>query len=210
MSDGTGLNGCYASHIVLRAGTEILAVPETLPDSVATPANCAMATIVNALETLPEPCERALVQGGGLLGLYACAWLRHRGVRGVLHGSSIRNGSPAVAEFGGTPVRPDTTLPRWISSSKSPASAAVIPAGSERCARAVRTCGREWCIPRPRSQLTGEAVIRKCLTIRGVHNYAPRHLATSLAFLAEHHTRLPFENLVSPPIPLDRLNDALE
>jgi len=60
LTDGSGLNGCYASHIVLRPGTQIMTVPEALPDAIAAPANCALATIVNALETLPRSPAAAL------------------------------------------------------------------------------------------------------------------------------------------------------
>jgi hypothetical protein len=62
--------------------------------------------------------------------------------------------------------------------------------------------------PETRLDLTGEAVIRRCLTIRGFHNYAPRHLATSLDFLAKAGRTLPFDRLVSPPLPLASLEEA--
>ena len=64
--------------------------------------------------------------------------------------------------------------------------------------------------PDTKLDLTGEAVLRKCLTLRGVHNYAPRHLATGLDFLRQNQSRLPFEKLTSPPLPLARLNEGIE
>ena len=32
--------------------------------------------------------------------------------------------------------------------------------------------------------LTGEQIIRKCVTMRGVHNYSPRHLDAAVSFLS--------------------------
>jgi hypothetical protein len=58
--------------------------------------------------------------------------------------------------------------------------------------------------------LTGEAVIRKCLTIRGVHNYAPRHLQQGVDFLERQAGSLPWSRLVSPPFPLRGLEAAVE
>ena len=110
LNDGRGLNGCYATHIVLRPGTHVLPVPEALPDSVAAPANCALATIVNALEILPDPCDTALVQGGGLLGIYACAWLRHLGVANVYCTDLSPQRLELVSEFGGIAHQAGTTL----------------------------------------------------------------------------------------------------
>ena len=87
-------------------------------------------------------------------------------------------------------------------------SSAVIPEG----VKALRPGGHYvWAgmvHPETKLDLTGEAVLRKCLTVRGAHNYAPEHLVTGLDFLAQNHTKLPFEKLVSPPMPLERLNDA--
>jgi hypothetical protein len=45
--------------------------------------------------------------------------------------------------------------------------------------------------------------------VRGTHNYAPQHLVAGLEFLAANQSQLPFEKLVSPPFPLERLDDAI-
>jgi threonine dehydrogenase-like Zn-dependent dehydrogenase len=207
-SDGTGLNGCYASHIVLRPGTSIMTVPDMVPDGIAAPANCALATIVNALEILPDPCDRALVQGGGLLGIYACAWLRHRGVSEVFCTDLSPQRLALVAEFGGIPLEPGQSIPPVDLVLEVTGSSAVIPDGI----KALRPGGHYvWAgmvHPETKLDLTGEAVLRRCVTVRGVHNYAPEHLRTALAFLARNHSRLPFARLVSPPLPLENLNDA--
>jgi putative phosphonate catabolism associated alcohol dehydrogenase len=208
LADGTGLNGCYASHILLRPGTTVLPVPESLPDSVAAPANCALATIVNALETLPDPCERALVQGAGLLGLYACAWLRHRGVGEVCIADLDPHRLELSREFGGLPLPPGADATGFDLVLEVAGSAALVPEG----VRALRPGGHYvWAgmvHPETHLELTGEAVLRKCLTVRGVHNYAPRHLAQALEFLALQHRMLPFERLTGPPLPLDRLDEG--
>jgi putative phosphonate catabolism associated alcohol dehydrogenase len=209
LSDGSGLNGCYATHVVLRPGTHILPVPESLPDAIAAPANCALATIVNALATLPDPCDRALVQGGGLLGIYACAWLRHRGVKEVYCTDLSPQRLALVAEFGGIPLDPGAAIANVDLVLEVTGSSAVIPAG----VKALRPGGHYvWAgmvHPETKLDLTGEAVLRKCLTLRGIHNYEPAHLATALDFLAKNHPRLPFAKLVSPPLPLEQLNEAI-
>jgi len=128
-SEGSGLNGCYASHILLRPGTQIMPVPAALPDGIAAPANSALATIINALETLPDACERAWVQGGGLLGIYACAWLRHCGVREVFCSDLSPQRLALVAEFGGIPLDPRDTPPTVDLVLEVTGSSAVIPEG---------------------------------------------------------------------------------
>ena len=55
--------------------------------------------------------------------------------------------------------------------------------------------------------LTGESIIRDCVTLRGVHNYAPRHLDAAVAFL-EQNPSLPWDTIVSPPVPLANFEEA--
>lgn len=52
MDDGTGLNGCYASHIVIRSGTYIVKIPSDVDPLILTPVNCALATVMNAVENI--------------------------------------------------------------------------------------------------------------------------------------------------------------
>jgi len=62
--------------------------------------------------------------------------------------------------------------------------------------------------PNTALELTGEAIVRRCLTIRGYHNYAPRHLEQAVKFLREHRDAHPWKRLVSPSFPLKRLDEA--
>ena len=210
LSDGSGLNGCYASHIVLRPGTQILTIPDALSDAISAPANCALATIVNALESLPEPCDSALVQGGGLLGIYACAWLHHCGVRQVFCTDLSPQRLALVDEFGGIPMNPGAPMPPVDLVLEVTGSSAVIPDGIQALRPGGHYVWAGMVHPETKLDLTGEAVLRKCLTVRGVHNYRPEHLAAGLDFLAQNHTRLPFEKLTSPVLPLDRLNEGFD
>jgi putative phosphonate catabolism associated alcohol dehydrogenase len=221
LGDGSGLNGCYASHIILRAGTFVLPVPDSLPDTLVAPANCALATIVNALE---EPLKEssllrtALVQGGGLLGLYACAWLRYRGVERVFCTDLSDERLALVPEFGGIAIPANESMKKRILEESGggvdlalevAGSASVIPDGIALLRPGGTYVWAGMVHPQTALDLTGEAVLRKCLTIRGVHNYAPRHLTTGLEFLASQQDRLPFEKLVSPALPLAALDEAL-
>jgi threonine dehydrogenase-like Zn-dependent dehydrogenase len=69
-TDPPHLTGGFAEHIYIMPGTAVFRVPESLPDEIATPANCALATVVNAVDTIGVNVgETVLIQGAGLLGL---------------------------------------------------------------------------------------------------------------------------------------------
>ncbi len=223
LTDGSGLNGGYASHVLLRRGTAVFDVPDELSDALVAPANCALATIVNVLADLPEPCRTALVQGGGLLGVYACAMLSRRGVKNVFCADLSEQRLALIEEFGGIALRADPQ--QWPAVAarlnevsgggvdlviEVAGSAAAIPLGVGVLRPGGTYVWAGMVHPETSLVLTGEDVVRKCLTIRGVHNYAPADLAVALRFLAETQHRFPYHKLVSPPLPLERLEAAIE
>ncbi len=210
LSDRSGLNGTYATHIHLRHGTHLVEVPDELPDAVVAPANCSLATMASVTEHLPTPCRVAVVQGAGLLGLHGCALLRAAGVAKVL----VVDPDPArrekVAAFGGEAVTAGSEIKSGSADIVIEAAgvASVVPEGL----RLLRVGGHYRLVgmvhPESALTLTGEALIRGCVTSRGYHNYAPRHLDRAVAFL-QISRELPWASLVSPPLPLERMNDAV-
>jgi putative phosphonate catabolism associated alcohol dehydrogenase len=210
LSDGSGLNGCYASHILLRRGTTVIPVPDSLPDEVVAPANCALATMVFATEWLPSPCQLAIVQGAGMLGLYGCALLRAKGVERVV----VVDNNPArlkrVEQFGGVAVL--NSAETVVKSGSADAvfevagTSAVVPEGI----RLLRMGGYYAFVgmvhPNTALDVSGQVILRHCLTLRGFHNYAPRHLQSAVKLL-EGKLRS-FPPLVSAPFPLEQIDAA--
>lgn len=219
VSDGTGLNGTYATHILLRRGTHVVPLPTGLTSRVASPANCALATVVNALDMgrLPRfgSNNSAVVQGAGLLGIYAVAWLRKRvGMEKVFCFDVHPERLKTAERFGAIPMLVEGGEEEANERAKQVRS--WCPRGVDLVVEMTGTrhvvtegvsllrngghysfCG----MVHPNSQLstlTGETIIRKCLTIRGVHNYTPWNLSEAVDFLAEHQRDLPFESVLSP------------
>jgi putative phosphonate catabolism associated alcohol dehydrogenase len=210
LNDGHGLNGCYASHLVLRAGTTIVAVPDDLPDSLVAPANCALATIVNALADLPQPCGRVLIQGAGLLGIYAAAWLKQQDVSEIFCVDLSSERLAAIARFGATPISAGQSLPAVDLVLEVAGTSQVIPAGLNNLRVGGHYVWAGMVHPQTPLAITGESIVKKCLTVRGVHNYRPEHLVAGLNFLRQNQARFPFQDLISPPLTLSQLNEAFE
>jgi threonine dehydrogenase-like Zn-dependent dehydrogenase len=77
--------GGFAEYCYLTPGTCVVQVPDSLPDAVAAPANCALATVIAAWEAAHLAAgERVLILGAGALGLYAAAWAADAGCREIL------------------------------------------------------------------------------------------------------------------------------
>jgi len=219
------LTGGFAEYVCLLPGTAVFRVPEGLSDEVAAPANCALATVVNAVETIGVRAgEVVLIQGAGLLGLNLIALCREAGAQKVIV-TDVSGPRLAFAERFGADVclnpaqRPAEELMeavhRLTDGRGADAAFEVCgdPAAAELALRALRIGGR--CLiaglvaPGKELRLDGNTLTRRCLTIKGIHNYAPEHLGPALRFLEAHAAGYPYADVVGKTFPLERINEAM-
>ncbi|CEP02130.1 hypothetical protein PBRA_002395 [Plasmodiophora brassicae] len=220
-AQGHGLHGTYSSHVVIRRGTHIVPVPSRISDAVVSPANCALATVVNCLEEgplLPRHRHTAIVQGAGLLGIYACAWLRHElGFSNVICVDRNPPRLELASECGAITVDASAHQADLIRD-LAPSGADLLTGDSSLVKQGISLLryggSYVWCgmvhPGTPLTGVTGDDVVRKSIIIQGKHNYAPRHLTQAVRFLDRHLDALPFHKLVSPALPLDDLQSAID
>lgn len=209
--DAWPLNGGFATHCLLRPGTAIVPVPEEVPDPVASPASCATATVMAVLRAAgPLAGRRLLVSGAGMLGLTAVTVAVEAGAHVTAvdphpgrRAAAVRFGAHAVHD--GTGPAPTVDVAVELSGAAAAVAACldsvdvggvVVLAGSVS--------------PGPAVGLDPERVVRRLLTVTGVHNYRPVDLEEAVDFLAAHHDRRPFVELVEGAWGLGRLDDAFD
>jgi alcohol dehydrogenase len=85
----------------------------------------------------------------------------------------------------------------------------VIPQGIE----CLRTGGRYVLggVVNPESfaRVDANQILRKLVTLRGVHNYHPKHLGEALDFVVANRGRFPFHDLVDGKYPLHEVGKAM-
>jgi putative phosphonate catabolism associated alcohol dehydrogenase len=234
-----GLAGTYATHLLLRPGSAVVRIPDAIPDAVAAPANCALATVCAALRSArhvlsPARPAAVLVQGCGLLGLYACALAARGGARCVV-ATDVSPARRALALRFGATAAVDAAASDADAQVKAAAAAAGCPGGVDvvlevcgvvsavrQAIACVRVGGAVALVGlvHPASDLggvlTGEMIIRKSAILIGVHNYAPEDLVEGVAFLEEammtttREGGIPLAELTSAPMALSRLPEAVE
>jgi alcohol dehydrogenase len=215
------LGGGLADHILLSPGTATLRVPDGVSDRVAAPANCATATAVAVLRHGgPVAGRTVLVLGAGALGVTACALARSAGAGAVLAVDPEPLCRQRALSFGATEALaadPARLAARVGEVTEGRGADLVLElAGTSASVQAglalVRTGGvlvlAGTVAPVGTVALDPEAVVRRLLTVRGVHNYAPRDLETALAFLAGPGRSFPFETLVGREYPLEDAEQA--
>ena len=53
-------------------------------------------------------------------------------------------------------------------------------------------------------------LLKRWVTMRGIHNYHPRHLIQALDFVMANRTRFPFKDIVDSKFPLKDLDIAFK
>ncbi|MBL9124685.1 MAG: zinc-binding dehydrogenase [Planctomycetaceae bacterium] len=211
--------GGLADVCQLVPGTSIVRLPQELPLEAAAPASCATATVAAALDAAGGIRGRTVcVVGAGMLGLTACAMAHARGAAAILCLDPQPARRALALRFGaGRAIAPDE-LADAARDIAGPLGFDVVLefSGSPAAFLAIWPCLRIGGVlvlvgavfPGPAVELRMEEVVRRQLTIRGVHNYAPAHLGEGVEFLAAEHAKYPFAELVAQWYPLEAIAEA--
>ena len=211
MDFGSGhiLSGGLAEYCVLAAGTHAIKLPDAARLEVFTPASCATATVMAALETLrtpPTDNSHIAFIGAGMLGLTACAVAKSSGWQRVVAIDPVHAKREMALRFGATHARSPEEWQAEFSQSRDYGCDAVVELSGaqsmiEPGLESLRIGGQLVLVgavfPVPPVSLLPEQLIRRQLSLRGIHNYRPEHLRSAVQFLAESGNDFPFAELVT-------------
>ena len=218
--------GGFAEYCYVVPGTGILKLPEELSNEEATPINCGVATMVCVTEaTQIQMGDVVAIQGLGLLGLYGCAMAKTRGARLVIGLDAVADRLKVAKKFGADLTidisgREEDDIVAQVRELAPPDGVdavievcgvpAVVPAGMKM----LRIGGRYTLagLVNPDANVTVDAnlFVKKWITLRGIHNYHPRHLIQALDFVVANRGRFPFKEIVDSKFKLDDLAEAFK
>jgi alcohol dehydrogenase len=218
-TDGYELLGGLAEHCLLVPGTTIVRVPDSLSLEAVTPCGCATATIAAALESVETLVDRTvLITGAGLLGLTAAAMARSLGAVEVIVSDINTARLTRVARFGATrTVSPNDieTIVKSVTGGHGVDVAVEVSGANQafdslwphvRLGGTVALVGAVF--PSDAISLSMERIVRRNLTIRGIHNYGAAHLVRAIRFLSDHATTYHLDSVVSKWFPLTEVANA--
>jgi putative phosphonate catabolism associated alcohol dehydrogenase len=219
-------HGGFGEFCYVLPRSWILKLPDDLTDEEATPINCGVATMVCVTERAEIGLgDTVVVQGLGLLGLYGAALAKSRGARLVIGIDMVASRRELSSRFGVDHAFDPTSmteaeLVRQVRALCKPEGAdAVIevcgyPEVVNSGIQFLRTGGRYVLggLVNPESFATIDLnqILRKLITLRGVHNYHPRNLIEALDFVHVNRKRFPFHELVDGKYSLDEVGRAMK
>jgi putative phosphonate catabolism associated alcohol dehydrogenase len=218
-------HGGFGEYCYVLPGSWILKLPPDLTDEEATPINCGVATMMCVTEQAGiRMGDAVVVQGLGLLGLYGAAIAKARGARLVIGLDTVAARRALSARFGVDHALDPSALgePELVKQVR----ALCPPDGADVV---IEVCGYPEVIPsgiqflrvagtyvlggvvNPGSIVGIDAnqILRRLITLRGVHNYHPRNLVEALEFVLANRRRFPFHDLVDGKYPLEEVAKAM-
>mgnify|MGYP001069352673 CR=1 FL=1 len=217
-------HGGFGEYCYILPQSWILRLPDELSDEEATPINCGVATMIAVTEAANLRIgQTVVIQGLGLLGLYGAAIAKARGARAVIGLDTEAERRTRASRFG-----VDLALDPALDKADLMHEIATLcrPDGPDAV---IEVCGAPEAIPQgiallrtggtyvlggvvnPNAMVSLDAnlLLKKLLTLRGVHNYHPRNLIEALDFVAAQRTRFPFHELVDGKYALAQVNEAM-
>ena len=201
----SSFHGGLANYCVLRPNTPLVKVDERVPVEIAALINCSVSTSAGALRLAGDVAgEEVLITGAGMLGVIACAMARVAGARRILVSDVSEERLAVAQQFGADTLLTAGELEDAARRGEALAGIAVDfsgqPSAMEHGLSLLRVGGTSVWIgatfPQPDLAVNAERVVRKIITIRGLHNYNSDDFKRAVAFIEAHHGRFPFGSLI--------------
>ncbi len=216
MDDHWRLNGGFASHCHLVAGTGLVSVPDDLPASLAAPANCATATVTCAARRVElDAGDVVVVLGCGMLGLTAVAYAKDRGVETVIAVDVDPGRRELALRFGATlAIAPDGLAE---AAARHGADVIFELSGNSRAVQSafdvVGMGGRIALVgsvsPAPEISFEPSGYVKNLTTVVGSHNYRIDDLVEAVDFLGRTSAQSLFADLIPDAFALSDIDEAV-
>jgi L-iditol 2-dehydrogenase len=218
-------HGAFAEYYYLRPRGAIFLVPDSLPDELVAPVNCALSQVIFGLGRAGLRFgDSVVIQGAGGLGIQAAAVAKDMGAATVIVIDQLASRLELARAFGAdhtidlkevTDRRERVNLVRKWTGGVGAAVACdfvgfpqVIAEGIEML-RSGGTYLEIGTISRgAKVELEPSLLVWGSKTIVGVIQYDPGTIARALDFLVRNRARWPFDRLISHTYPLEKINQA--
>ncbi|WP_375582525.1 zinc-binding dehydrogenase [Cyclobacterium xiamenense] len=216
-------HGGLSEFCILKPGTGILKLPVNLPLELAATVNCAVSTAAGAIRLASTlRGKRILIFGAGMLGITCAAMCRDAGAKwvGMVDVSSVRLNN--ALQFGVDAIfqRRDTSgtlLSELVGAGSGEGMDRVFdmsgaPDAMEVGLDALGIGGvAVWVgavFATRKVQVNPENLIRKLITIRGLHNYNYEDFVKGLDFMRRNWQRFPFASVVEKTFDFEQAEEA--
>lgn len=225
-NDAPHLRGGYAERILLRAGSSIFRLPDSLPTAAVVGAGCALTTAIHGVERCPVQWgDTVVVQGTGPVGLASLAVARQSGaakivvIGGPPHRLALARqfGADVAIDFSNTTIeeRRKQVIDETGGYGADVVIEAVgIPAAVNEGIELPRDGGKFLVLGQYANagniEFNPHTITRKQLEVRGSWGFEPRHVDAALRMLELGNWAELFAGQITHRFRLQDANQALD
>lgn len=213
-------HGGLGDFTVLKSNTAVFKLPDTLPTAIAATINCAVATVAGAMRLAGDVSGKTvMVTGMGLLGNLAVAMSKAQGAKEIIAVDISEERLEQSARFGATHTYLSTNnavVRESLSGHKVDVAFEMsgAPEAAELGIDNLTIGGIAIWIgavfKTRKIEIDAEQIIRRIITIKGLHNYNFEDLQYALKFMTDYHQEFPFHEIISKEFPLTEATKAFE
>lgn len=217
ITDEDHCSGGLSSHIVLKPGTCIAKIPKRIGDEILAPVGCSLATMVGAFR-LGGSIEhkRIAIIGAGMLGIHGLAYARVRSPLELVSIDKDPSRLDMAIKFGADQTflsRSDTSYPELNERFDLIIDTSGSIEAMEKSISMLNIGGTAvWLgavFPQKESvRINPEVVIRKLISIKGLHNYNEVDFANAADHIISHHDQFPYPQLVEQVFEIEETEKA--
>lgn len=225
-SEAPHLRGGYAEYILLRAGSAIFRVPDSVPTESVVGAGCALTTVLHGFEhTTLELGDTVVIQGTGPVGLAAVAVAIQSGAFRVIVVGAPQRRLELARHFGAhaaisvEEVRSAAERKERVLAETGPYGADVViecvgrpgavPEGWEFCRDGGKCLVLGQYADAGTVEINPHLITRKQLQISGSWGFEPRHVDRALTMLENPYWQERFGSEVTHRFPLHQASEAV-
>ena len=226
LTEESQFHGGLAEYIILRKHTPVVIIHDDMPDSIAALINCSVATVAGAIRLAGSlKNKNVLVFGSGMLGTIACAMAKRNNALKVIAADKELNRSVKALQFGADDfiaLVQDQPESHSVIGSETAVLSDIdivleftgIPKAIMFALAKLNVGGKAILVGstfrQPDISINAEMIVRKLLTIQGLHNYNDKDLVSAVAFMESARHFYPFDELVSATFDLSQVQQAFE
>jgi putative phosphonate catabolism associated alcohol dehydrogenase len=226
ITEDSNLHGGLSEFTILRKNTPIIKVDEAIPLKVAAIINCAIATVAGAIRVSGDlKGKKIMICGTGMLGIIACAMAKSNGASFILAVDTNEERLNIAFEFGADEniaINFGQNNLQELYKEKTGKTIDVdilidfsgSPDAMENSIETLGIGGTAVFIgatfPQRKIQLDAEQIVRRLITIKGLHNYNEQDLLSAVEFIEKNHLTYPFEKLIYEGFTLATANEAFK
>ncbi|WP_295712672.1 zinc-binding dehydrogenase [Mucilaginibacter sp.] len=214
ITEANPFHGGLGEYCILKENTTLLKIPLDVPLPVAATINCAVATVAGALRLAGDISgKNILITGMGLLGIVCAAMCKVAGAQAVNAADINQQRLDEALLFGAdtsillSKAQPEQNIDIVFDMSGAPAA---METGLESLATGGTAVWIGAVFSNRKVNIDAEQVIRRMITIKGLHNYNHEDLLAAVDFISQHHHSFPFKELIGPEFSFNDTQKAFE